>query len=152
MKTTDENSCRKIPEIKKINTKKRLNKKQSNFLKEFFENVERYPNTKQLNDLSKQLNLTIKFLKTWFADKRKLDNLNKSVNKRYQVNCKLNENQKEALNELFRKNPNANVDEMKELATLQRLDYGAVSRWFNIKRISNSYPVSNDLELEVEKN
>lgn len=87
--------------------------------------------------MGNKLNLSLKFIQNWFANRRRRDNFDRSVSKRKIVNCKLNKTQKEALNALFCKNPHANPDEMRELAELHNLDYGAVSRWLNIKRSTN---------------
>lgn len=118
-------------------TKKRLNKKQYEELVKFYTVVSFYPKSKQLNELGNKLNLSLKFIQNWFANRRRRDNFDRSVSKRKIVNCKLNKTQKDALNALFCKNPHANTDEMRELAELHNLDYGAVSRWLNIKRSTN---------------
>ena len=124
-------------QIQRSRTKKRLNKKQYEELVKFYTVVSFYPKSKQLNELGNKLNLSLKFIQNWFANRRRRDNFDRSVSKRKIVNCKLNKTQKEALNALFCKNPHANTDEMRELAELHNLDYGAVSRWLNIKRSTN---------------
>ena len=123
--------------IQRSRTKKRLNKKQYEELVKFYTVVSFYPKSKQLNELGRKLNLSLKFIQNWFANRRRRDNFDRTISKRKIVNCKLNKEQKDALNALFIKNPHANIEEMRELADLHNLDYGAVSRWLNIKRSTN---------------
>jgi hypothetical protein len=132
---TDNESLKQ--QTQRSRTKKRLNKKQYEELVKFYTVVSFYPKSKQLNELGNKLNLSLKFIQNWFANRRRRDNFDRSVSKRKIVNCKLNKTQKDALNALFCKNPHANSSEMRELAELHNLDYGAVSRWLNIKRSTN---------------
>jgi hypothetical protein len=132
-----------INQQQRSRTKKRLNKKQYEELVKFYTVVSFYPKSKQLNELGRKLNLSLKFIQNWFANRRRRDNFDRTVSKRKIVNCKLNKEQKVALNALFCKNPYANKEEMRELAELHDLDYGAVSRWLNIKRSTNERLLSS---------
>lgn len=141
--TSNNNDCNKQIPSQRSRTKKRLNKKQYDELIKFYTLVSYYPKSKQLNFLADKLGLSLKFIQNWFANRRRRDNLDRSVCKRKIINCKLNKIQKDALNALFCKNPYATQDEMKELAIKYDLDYGAVSRWLNIKRSTNEKLLNN---------